>query len=186
MKDFRSQSIDTPGVIDRVAALFGGDPGLLREFNSFLPPGYHIECSDDPLDPIPIRVKTPLGTTTTTSGRPLPPRLAEPKGPVEFNHDFKQFLPDNNKETVEVTVMNEPKNILSQFLQNEYTELMKRFKIISNPEVAEGSHWTTGGRDIIAYHGVLDSGAYGDVFQVQPLAFGLKFEYRCIIRWNVR
>lgn len=65
MKDFKSQSIDTPGVIDRVSALFRGHPNLIQGFNTFLPPGYRIECSLDPSDPTPIRVTTPTGTTTT-------------------------------------------------------------------------------------------------------------------------
>ncbi|KAK6462826.1 hypothetical protein DFJ63DRAFT_175977 [Scheffersomyces coipomensis] len=64
MKDFKSQSIDTPGVIDRVSNLFRGHPNLIQGFNTFLPPGYRIECSLDPSDPNPIRVTTPTGTTT--------------------------------------------------------------------------------------------------------------------------
>lgn len=64
MKDFKSQSIDTPGVIDRVSTLFRGHPNLIQGFNTFLPPGYKIECSLDPSDPNPIRVTTPTGTTT--------------------------------------------------------------------------------------------------------------------------
>jgi len=64
MKDFKSQSIDTPGVIDRVSTLFRGHPSLIQGFNTFLPPGYRIECSLDPSDPNPIRVTTPMGTTT--------------------------------------------------------------------------------------------------------------------------
>lgn len=63
MKDFKSQSIDTPGVIDRVATLFRGHPSLIQGFNTFLPPGYRVECSLDPSDPT-IRVTTPMGTTT--------------------------------------------------------------------------------------------------------------------------
>lgn len=88
-------SIDTPGVIDRVSTLFRGNPNLIQGFNTFLPPGYRIECSDDPHDPNPIKVTTPLGTTTTTSGLPMPPRIppeqraappyrpADPWGPRE-------------------------------------------------------------------------------------------------------
>jgi paired amphipathic helix protein Sin3a len=96
MKDFKSQrwgleallvltsSIDTPGVIDRVSTLFRGNPNLIQGFNTFLPPGYRIECSDDPLDPNPIKVTTPLGTTTTSSGQPMPTRIPE-RPPVYHN-----------------------------------------------------------------------------------------------------
>lgn len=54
-----SPSIDTPGVIDRVSGLFTGYPELIQGFNTFLPPGYRIECGTDNA----IRVTTPMGTT---------------------------------------------------------------------------------------------------------------------------
>lgn len=59
--------IDTPGVIERVSALFHGNPSLIQGFNTFLPPGYRIEMSDDPRDPDIITVTTPEGTTTTST-----------------------------------------------------------------------------------------------------------------------
>ncbi|KAG2230595.1 hypothetical protein INT48_004456 [Thamnidium elegans] len=67
MKDFKSQSIDTPGVIDRVSTLFKGHPLLISGFNTFLPAGYRIECSIDPRDPNRIIVTTPNGNTTTST-----------------------------------------------------------------------------------------------------------------------
>ncbi|KAJ1675234.1 hypothetical protein EV182_001669, partial [Spiromyces aspiralis] len=66
MKDFKSQTIDTPGVINRVSTLFRGHISLIRGFNAFLPPGYHIECSENPHDP--VRVTTPSGTTISDIG----------------------------------------------------------------------------------------------------------------------
>lgn len=75
MKDFKSQAIDTPGVINRVSELFAGHPNLIQGFNTFLPPGYRIECGTGN-DPNTIRVTTPMGTTVqsiTGGGRqPLP------------------------------------------------------------------------------------------------------------------
>ncbi|KAF8274279.1 hypothetical protein EI94DRAFT_1768822 [Lactarius quietus] len=62
MKDFKSQIIDTPGVIERVSMLFHGNPYLIEGFNTFLPPGYHINAS---ADPSLITVTTPLGTVTS-------------------------------------------------------------------------------------------------------------------------
>ena len=56
-------SIDTPGVIDRVSTLFHGHPALIQGFNTFLPPGYRIECGTDE-NPDAIRVTTPSGTMT--------------------------------------------------------------------------------------------------------------------------
>jgi len=67
-------SIDTPGVINRVSELFAGHPNLIQGFNTFLPPGYRIECGTGS-DPNTIRVTTPMGTTVqsiTGSGRALP------------------------------------------------------------------------------------------------------------------
>ncbi|KAK0548054.1 hypothetical protein OC846_004628 [Tilletia horrida] len=70
MKDFKSQAIDTPGVIERVSTLFRGHPALIQGFNTFLPPGYRIECvstDDDGTGTTGvITVTTPTGTTTTT------------------------------------------------------------------------------------------------------------------------
>eukprot|EP01134_Creolimax_fragrantissima_P007919 CFRG7919T1 len=43
MKEFKSQGIDTPGVIGRVSSLFEGHPKLVKGFNTFLPPGYKID-----------------------------------------------------------------------------------------------------------------------------------------------
>ncbi|KAF5385000.1 hypothetical protein D9615_001214 [Tricholomella constricta] len=64
MKDFKSQVIDTPGVIQRVSRLFHGNPYLIQGFNTFLPMGYRIDISADPTDPNTITVTTPSGTTT--------------------------------------------------------------------------------------------------------------------------
>ena len=64
MKDFKSQAIDTPGVIERVSSLFTGHPELIQGFNTFLPPGYRIECGTTD-NPNAIRVTTPMGTTVS-------------------------------------------------------------------------------------------------------------------------
>ncbi|EGG06573.1 uncharacterized protein MELLADRAFT_77776 [Melampsora larici-populina 98AG31] len=45
MKLFKTQSIDTPGVIERVSSLFRGYPSLIQGFNTFLPSGFRIECT---------------------------------------------------------------------------------------------------------------------------------------------
>jgi paired amphipathic helix protein Sin3a len=75
MKDFKSGAIDTPGVIERVSTLFAGNPNLIQGFNTFLPPGYKIECGTNG-DPNAIRVTTPMGTMVSTmpAPRPLSPR----------------------------------------------------------------------------------------------------------------
>ncbi|KAM9409739.1 paired amphipathic helix protein Sin3a-like isoform 2-T3 [Pholidichthys leucotaenia] len=55
MKEFKSQSIDTPGVINRVSQLFRGHPDLIMGFNTFLPPGFKIEVQTNDL----VNVTTP-------------------------------------------------------------------------------------------------------------------------------
>jgi paired amphipathic helix protein Sin3a len=77
--------IDTPGVINRVSELFAGHPNLIQGFNTFLPPGYRIECGAGN-DPNTIRVTTPMGTTVqsiTGAGRALPD-----SAPVGVNNTY--------------------------------------------------------------------------------------------------
>lgn len=95
MKDFKLQSIDTPGVIDRVLSLFRGHPKLIQGFNTFLPPGYRIECSLDPSDPNPIRVTTPTGTMTRPdiSGAPYAQQWGLEQPPVAPNAPFQDQQP---------------------------------------------------------------------------------------------
>lgn len=62
MKEFKAQSIDTPGVIDRVLQLFHGHRELILGFNTFLPPGYKIEFTEDENKPR-VQLKYPHGVT---------------------------------------------------------------------------------------------------------------------------
>ncbi|WVO13131.1 hypothetical protein L204_100743 [Cryptococcus depauperatus] len=69
MKEFKGQVIDTPGVIDRVSTLFRGHPSLIQGFNTFLPPGYRIECFGGEGDASGlITVTTPAGTVSQIPG----------------------------------------------------------------------------------------------------------------------
>ncbi|KAL3998087.1 Sin3 co-repressor family protein [Acanthocheilonema viteae] len=56
MKDFKSQAIDTPGVIKRVSRLFRGRPNLIIAFNTFLPPGFDVS-----VDGIKVIITEPNG-----------------------------------------------------------------------------------------------------------------------------
>uniref|UniRef100_A0A8C5GE03 Paired amphipathic helix protein Sin3a n=1 Tax=Gouania willdenowi TaxID=441366 RepID=A0A8C5GE03_GOUWI len=97
MKEFKSQSIDTPGVISRVSQLFKGHPDLIMGFNTFLPPGYKIEVQTNDLvnvtTPGQIHHITPHGISlcspaiTTTSAPPLltqptPAKMSKPLQPL--------------------------------------------------------------------------------------------------------
>ncbi|KAI0275262.1 hypothetical protein BC834DRAFT_840132 [Gloeopeniophorella convolvens] len=99
-----SGRIDTPGVIERVSMLFHGNPYLIEGFNTFLPPGYHINASADPRDPNLITVTTPLGTMTSkitgaaggsyfTSPHPHPPPGSRPATPLARLHPPPPFSP---------------------------------------------------------------------------------------------
>ncbi|XP_062404501.1 paired amphipathic helix protein Sin3a-like isoform X2 [Sardina pilchardus] len=103
MKEFKSQSIDTPGVISRVSQLFKGHPDLIMGFNTFLPPGYKIEVQTNDLVnvttpgqihhitphgisvqnilPPPHQAQPPVPTTTaatTVTGQPTPAKISKP------------------------------------------------------------------------------------------------------------
>uniref|UniRef100_A0A8C6LU18 Paired amphipathic helix protein Sin3a n=1 Tax=Nothobranchius furzeri TaxID=105023 RepID=A0A8C6LU18_NOTFU len=82
MKEFKSQSIDTPGVINRVSQLFKGHPDLIMGFNTFLPPGYKIEVQTNDL----VNVTTPVQPNTPVSSTPSSGPPPQNNQPVEFNH----------------------------------------------------------------------------------------------------
>uniref|UniRef100_A0A672JIP9 SIN3 transcription regulator family member Ab n=1 Tax=Salarias fasciatus TaxID=181472 RepID=A0A672JIP9_SALFA len=88
MKEFKSQSIDTPGVINRVSQLFKGHPDLIMGFNTFLPPGYKIEVQTNDLvnvtTPGQIHYITPHGISVhniPASGPRSRPRTPPPTPP---------------------------------------------------------------------------------------------------------
>lgn len=70
MKEFKSQSIDTPGVIQRVSSLFKGFPDLIVGFNTFLPPGYKIEVQRNDQGyafQVSVSMPSPTGTVSSDS-----------------------------------------------------------------------------------------------------------------------
>jgi paired amphipathic helix protein Sin3a len=108
-------SIDTPGVIERVSTLFAGNPELIQGFNTFLPPGYRIECGMGD-DPNAIRVTTPMGTTVQAmpSQRPISPRAAPPPqqdgGNANNNNSNSNSNNNNNQESTLFTAVNRQTN----------------------------------------------------------------------------
>ena len=111
MRRFKSQSIDTAGVIQCAGNLFRGHPELIVGFNTFLPVGYKIEMQTNDQ----INVSLPNRTTSATiiSGPPTslssnPP--AAPR-PFEFNHAISyvnkvrsrfQSQPDTYRQFLEI------------------------------------------------------------------------------------
>lgn len=96
--DNNNNSIDTPGVIERVSTLFKGHPALISGFNTFLPPGYRIECLSSANETNMIRVTTPSGHTTTQMGGPIviPERLPPPPAPSHYNQPPSYHMPQNS------------------------------------------------------------------------------------------
>ncbi|XP_066551383.1 paired amphipathic helix protein Sin3b [Amia ocellicauda] len=108
MKEFKSQSIDTPGVISRVSQLFHGHPDLVLGFNAFLPPGYRIEIPKNGVislqSPLSGQVSPGIGKSTTTvasiamvASSPATPGCANSDGTnsldVSLEHPVKMSLP---------------------------------------------------------------------------------------------
>ncbi|XP_037103877.1 paired amphipathic helix protein Sin3a-like [Syngnathus acus] len=100
MKEFKSQSIDTPGVISRVSQLFKGHPDLIMGFNTFLPPGYKIEVQTNDLvnvtTPGQIHYITPHGISVQNI-----PVSAPPSQPL--NQHQHQTVPQAGLHTATVT-----------------------------------------------------------------------------------
>ncbi|EFO25910.1 hypothetical protein LOAG_02581 [Loa loa] len=74
MKDFKSQAIDTPGVIKRVSRLFRGRPNLIVAFNTFLPPGFDVS-----VDGIKVIITEPNGRRQVINENH--PELSSPEAP---------------------------------------------------------------------------------------------------------
>lgn len=81
MKEFKSQSIDTPGVIRRVSQLFHEHPDLILGFNAFLPLGYKIELPKNGKliiqTALPNQVPSSSPPSTFSVGAPVKPICPE-------------------------------------------------------------------------------------------------------------
>lgn len=96
MKEFKSQSIDTPGVIQRVSNLFKGHPELIVGFNTFLPPGYKIEVQANDQGfayQVSVSVPSPSTGNSTISTQHSPPPAT--KFQVQGSHNTIQQSPIN-------------------------------------------------------------------------------------------
>ncbi|CEG72818.1 Putative Component of the Sin3p-Rpd3p histone deacetylase complex [Rhizopus microsporus] len=150
MKEFKSQAIDTPGVIERVSTLFRGHPTLISGFNTFLPPGYRIECSVDDHARDVIKVTTPTGTTTSTSNDSPYYYQREPtysyshqqqtideaarRPPIEFNHAINYVNKIKNRFANDPDVYKRFLEILQTYQkeQKPITEVYSQVQILFN------------------------------------------------------
>jgi paired amphipathic helix protein Sin3a len=92
MKTFKTQQIDTPGVIRRVSNLFKGNRRLVLGFNTFLPEGYQIELPSDGNGP-PVAVYRAPGSNVAQILREgdspqMPPAMPQkpPSQPAQQGH----------------------------------------------------------------------------------------------------
>ncbi|KAI9028606.1 hypothetical protein DFJ74DRAFT_659454 [Hyaloraphidium curvatum] len=81
MKDFKAQTIDTPGVIERVSTLFNGHPNLIFGFNTFLPPGYRIVPGHSPDQPVQVITPMMMGTNGAIEAASPPTGAGTAPGP---------------------------------------------------------------------------------------------------------
>jgi len=97
MKTFKTQQIDTPGVIRRVSNLFQGNRRLVLGFNTFLPEGYKIELPADGDGP-PVAVFRAPGSNVAHvlsgpmagSTQPTQPSPPGPQGRLPDEGAFRQ------------------------------------------------------------------------------------------------
>lgn len=107
MKEFKSQSIDTPGVIQRVSNLFKGHPELIVGFNTFLPPGYKIEVQANDQGfayQVSVSVPSPSGSShiiqqpavnlITHTSHPQNIHVQQPNQPASQSQDQLRAVPN--------------------------------------------------------------------------------------------
>jgi paired amphipathic helix protein Sin3a len=99
-----------------VSELFAGHPNLIQGFNTFLPPGYRIECGLEN-NPNSIRVTTPSGSTIHSigAGRAAQHEAGQPtglsQGFLNARPGWQQPLPhsaESPEATFSVPVQNGP------------------------------------------------------------------------------
>ncbi|KAK5977278.1 hypothetical protein GCK32_005004, partial [Trichostrongylus colubriformis] len=98
MKDFKSQAIDTPGVITRVSRLFHGRSALIIGFNTFLPPGFEVQVVGSK-----ITITEPSGNKQVIFNNPEAERVVEEKPPVVEVPQPCQPVIEQNVESVQGT-----------------------------------------------------------------------------------
>jgi paired amphipathic helix protein Sin3a len=125
MKEFKSQSIDTPGVIQRVSNLFKGHPELIVGFNTFLPPGYKIEVQANDQGfayQVSVSVPSPSGNQTISTQHSPPSKFIQ--GTHIIQPPVNLITHTGHTQTIHVTPQSTPQNqqdqrtITSQHITN--------------------------------------------------------------------
>jgi len=112
MKKFKSQELNTQGVIDKVKVLFRGHRSLILGFNTFLPPPYEIKLPPEP----------------------PPGQQRDAKQPVEFNqaisyvNKIKQRFSDNERVYKQFLEILNLYRKAQKSITHVYAEVAKLFK----------------------------------------------------------
>jgi paired amphipathic helix protein Sin3a len=113
MKEFKSQSIDTPGVIQRVSNLFRGHNDLIEGFNTFLPPGYKIEVSQNDM----VHFTGPNSTMSS---------IVQPMSFVSAKQSKSQTIIQTNAGTSQPTVLNISGGLGANLIKNNESVLLSK------------------------------------------------------------
>jgi len=99
MKTFKSQQIDTPGVIRQVSSLFQGNKRLVLGFNTFLPEGYKIELPIDGGGPVAVYRAPGQDAITQILGPALGPPMQSNDSTKIHHHQVANGVPPEMGQT---------------------------------------------------------------------------------------
>ncbi|KAJ1085601.1 hypothetical protein NDU88_005731 [Pleurodeles waltl] len=136
MKEFKSQSIDTPGVIRRVSQLFHEHPDLILGFNAFLPLGYKIELPKNGklIIQTSLSNQVPSGSPPSTFpiGAPVKPTCPE----NSHNHVNDSMTAIRSEQTVKEEKASTPLEADSVEFNNAISYVNKiKTRFLDRPEI---------------------------------------------------
>ncbi|XP_068958198.1 paired amphipathic helix protein Sin3b isoform X2 [Petaurus breviceps papuanus] len=164
MKEFKSQSIDTPGVIRRVSQLFHEHPDLIVGFNAFLPLGYRIEIPKNGK----LSIQAPLTSQENSHHhndsaddykQQLPYKEDKPQGPLESDSvEFNNAISYVNK--IKTRFLDHPEiyrsflEILHTYQKEQLNTKGRPFRGMSEEEVfTEVANLFRGQEDLLSEFG---------------------------------
>lgn len=137
MKEFKSQTIDTPGVISRVSNLFRGHTDLIEGFNTFLPPGYKIEVQAN--DSVHY---TAPNSTLSTLVQPLSNTNVNSVKTLPLHNSVSQKINDNTQAHTTANLTSGISIVNSNLKQNINTPLAVKISGTSAASIITNIHQT--------------------------------------------
>ncbi|KAL5498736.1 hypothetical protein ACEPAH_2091 [Sanghuangporus vaninii] len=126
LKDLRHQSVDFHDVSQRVTTLFAGYPGLIKGFNTFLPPGYQATYT------------TPNYNASTSSDFPSNTVVSDSQDTIgsssstELQADSIQYTRDMMRHTMEYVMQIK---LRFAFRDDLYQEFLNILRAVHDPPV---------------------------------------------------